>query len=176
AKEAAQILAEQFKKQHSDLLGKLAEISSENRKSQLSLVNKIESLLDTKRKLEMQLASLSKKRSTGQHTSAGADRPEVSLGKILVEQKPRSRSMPKPKPKPLEGKVLSVDSQYDFVIIDLGEKSGIKKRDRFFVMRRNRWIGEVEIEEVYKNMSLANIVSDKTSKTLRKNDKIVPAK
>ncbi|MFH1996950.1 MAG: hypothetical protein ABIJ27_08190 [Candidatus Omnitrophota bacterium] len=181
SKSATEILAKQFNQQHDDLLAKLTEISSENRKSQLSLVSKIETLLDAKRKLEMQLVGLSKGQAPrvidrpAAATSAAdeASRPGVSLGKIRVDKK---RHEPSPEPKPFEGKILSVDSQYDFVIIDMGEASGIKKKDRFFVLRRDRWIGEVEIEEIYKNMSLANIVSDKTTKTLRRNDKVVPAR
>jgi len=172
AKEATQILAEQFQDQHNSLLAKLSEITSENRKSQLSLVKKIESLLDTKHKLEIELASMSQGYAKRPRPSARFNQEGVSLGKILVEQK--NAPMPPPE-KTLEGRVLSVDTQYDFVIVDLGKDSGIKPKDRFFILRRDRWIGEVEIEEVYKNMSLANIVPGKMAKTLRRNDKVVPA-
>jgi len=168
-KEATQLLAQQFQRQHEDLLKQLSSITSENRESQLSLVSKIESILDAKHKLEIELVSMSKRQDLAAPTLQSTGREGISLGKILVEQKPLPQSTV------LEGKILSVDTQYDFVIIDLGKNSGVKTKDRFYVIRRERWIGEIEIEEVYKNMSLANIVSDKTVRNLRRNDKVVPA-
>lgn len=170
AKQTAETLAQQFQRQHEDTFQQLKNFTSDNRKIQLALIAKIESLIETKYDLEKQLAKLQEEQANqgaGQENTGASQ--EIPLGKINVQPKQKA---PEPTPSP-RGSVLSVDNNYNFAIIDLGKESGIKVKDRLMVLRRDKKVGEVEIKEVYRNMSIADIVTDKTTSALRKNDKVI---
>lgn len=51
------------------------------------------------------------------------------------------------------GKILEVNSEYNFVIINLGKENGIKKGMVFMVYREKKLLGKVEVEEVFGDMS-----------------------
>jgi hypothetical protein len=179
-KEATETLTREVKLQQEATLKELKNISAENRKIQLALISKIKSLIEAKRDLELRLAQ-AKSAAQQQQQAAGPENQnsqEVPLGKINVQKKPAETAAP-PKtaaiPKEaLEGIVLSVDNRYNFVIISLGKEKNIKPKDRFMVLRRDAKITEIEIKEVYDNMSLADIISSKSLKDVRKYDRVIP--
>lgn len=53
----------------------------------------------------------------------------------------------------LNGKILEVNREYNFVIVNLGKDDGVKKGMVFMVYRDRRLIGKVEVEEVFSDMS-----------------------
>ncbi|MFH1622868.1 MAG: hypothetical protein ABIA97_07120 [Candidatus Omnitrophota bacterium] len=58
----------------------------------------------------------------------------------------------------LTGRVLSVNKENEFVVIDLGENSGAKTNDKFNVYRENKFIATIEIIQLRKDISASNIV------------------
>lgn len=66
----------------------------------------------------------------------------VELKKIVVKLTP-----------PLEGRVLDVNKEYNFVIIDLGEKDNIKSGDVFGIYRKDQLIAKAVAENIYEDMS-----------------------
>lgn len=66
----------------------------------------------------------------------------VELKKIVVKLTP-----------PLEGKVLDINKEHNFVIIDLGEKDNIKKGDVFGIYRKDQLIAKAVAENIYNDMS-----------------------
>ena len=168
ARETTKEFAQQFQRQQEDIFKQIKNFTLESRKTQLTLIAKIETLIETKHDLEKQLAKLQEERNSQEDTQPATT--EIPLGKINVQQQ---RKIPEPA-SPTAGTVLSVDNTYNFAIIDLGKESGIKVKDRLLILRQEKKIGEVEVKEVYRNMSLADIIPDKTLGTLRKNDKVIP--
>jgi hypothetical protein len=169
AKEATEMLAKQVQLQNEDTFSQIKNLASENRKAELTLIAKIRSLIEIKHDLEKRL---SETKAATQEEPSVKETPktaEIPLGKINVQRKPSE-----PSPPSLEGTVLSVDNRYNFVIIDLGKEKNIKPKDKFFVMRKETKISEIEIKEIYDNMSLADIIPSKTIKDIRKYDRIVP--
>lgn len=72
----------------------------------------------------------------------------------------------------IKGKVLSVNKQYDFVVIDLGQQDGISKGMIFDVYRGKKQIGKVQIETVRKSISAAAVMKDWTTGRLVAGDTV----
>lgn len=63
----------------------------------------------------------------------------------------------------LSGKILAINRDNNFVIVDLGEDTGIKVGDSFQVYREDTRIGVIEIIKVSKTVSAADIKKESTS-------------
>lgn len=91
-----------------------------------------------------------------------SDSKEVELPPIIVsaagpafsETSPNESSEPTPG---VNGKVVSVNDENNFVILDLGENSGVKLGDSLSVYRGSEYIAGVEIIQVRKDISAADI-------------------
>ncbi len=68
------------------------------------------------------------------------------------------------------GKVLSVDRENNFAVIDLGENAGVKKGDAFQVFRGDQPIGELSVVETRRNYSACDI--RKETSTIQAGDKV----
>jgi chromosome segregation ATPase len=68
------------------------------------------------------------------------------------------------------GKVLSVDRENNFAVIDLGDNAGVKKGDMFQVFRGEQMIGEVSVIETRRNYSACDI--RKETATIQAGDKV----
>ena len=58
----------------------------------------------------------------------------------------------------IEGKVLVVNSEYNFVMIDLGAKDGIRIGEDLIACRGDKFLGKVRIEKIYPQGSAASIL------------------
>lgn len=72
----------------------------------------------------------------------------VELKKIVVKPKEE-----------LTGKILVVNRDFHFLVIDLGRKNSISVNDEFVVYNGFLEVGRVQIERVYEAMSTASILS-----------------
>lgn len=98
----------------------------------------------------------------------------VELGKVVVnsevlKEKPAasaastSKVEKKPeasKSKALEGKVMVVNKDYNFAVINLGSKDGVKVDNVFSVFRGGKVIGELKVEKVHESMAAAGFSED----------------
>jgi len=50
---------------------------------------------------------------------------------------------------PIRGKVIGVDQQLGLVIIDVGQRRGVKIGHSFMVVRGNKYVGKVVVDEVF---------------------------
>lgn len=53
----------------------------------------------------------------------------------------------------LNGKILEINREYNFVIINLGKEDNVEKGMVFLVYREKKLIGKVEVEEMFQDMS-----------------------
>ena len=69
-----------------------------------------------------------------------------------------------PLPPNLAGKVTAVDSQYDFVVLNVGESQGVREHGELLVGRgagaKAQLVGRLRILSVEKDRSIANIMPD----------------
>lgn len=87
---------------------------------------------------------------------------EIDLEKIVVA----------PKDVP-EGRVLSVDADTEFMIINLGAKDGLQPGLVMSVYRGQEYLGDVKVTRVQPEMSAADFIPPFSSRKVRKNDQVV---
>lgn len=58
----------------------------------------------------------------------------------------------------LEGKVLVVNRDHDFIVINMGSKDGVKLGDKFYVYQADNLLGEVKIEKLHDSMAAAGFL------------------
>ena len=61
-------------------------------------------------------------------------------------------------PTGLKGKVLAADPRYDFVVLDIGDKQGVRENGRMLVNRNGKLIAKVQIKSVQADRSIANVM------------------
>ncbi len=113
----------------------------------------------------------------------------VELGKIVVspetqpsvqppveeiKAKPQAKAKPQKVTVPaLEGKVLVVNRDYDFVVINVGSKDGVGIDNVFSVYHDNKYIGDIKIEKVHDSMSAADFITSGIKDKINENDRVV---
>jgi DNA repair exonuclease SbcCD ATPase subunit len=70
-----------------------------------------------------------------------------------------------------EGKVLIVNKEFNFVVINLGSKDKINVGDEFLVSRAGKPIGDLKVEKVHELMSAAGF-SEQLKDLIKENDKV----
>lgn len=103
----------------------------------------------------------------------------VQLGTIVVgpeagrtAQTPAKAFLEQPA-SPLKGKVLVVNKDYNFIVINLGSKDGVSIGDEFSLYHDNKYLGDVKIGKVHDSMSAADFVSTEIKNRVREGDKVL---
>jgi len=138
-----------------------------NLKKELETVNK--ELQDKITELEKEVEAAKAKQGTssqavpvpveGQMNSGSLD---VELDKIVVVP---NRAM--------EGRIINVDLESEFVIFNLGEKEGISLDKIMSLYRGNNYLGDIKVTSVQPQMSAADTIPPLSAKVIRKNDRVV---
>ena len=142
--------AEQSKNQ--DLVGKMSSVGQENK----DLQEKVQQIGG-----EAVVAASAEKKEALAKAVEEVNR-EVDLDKIVVA----------PSSKP-DGRILSVDADTEFVIVNLGEKDGIALGDIMSVYRGSDFLGDIRVTRVQAEMSAADFIPPFSSRKVRKNDQVV---
>jgi len=98
---------------------------------------------------------------------------EVQLEKIVVAPNPQEEAPVVSPAVPLEGKVLVVNREYDFIVINLGQKDGVNLGDTFEVLRKDKSLGQAKVEEVRDTMSVATPGTKDMIKQIKEDDRVV---
>lgn len=89
------------------------------------------------------------------------DAPSVNLEDIVVA------------PRESDGRILSVDTDTEFVVINLGEKNGVQMGDILSVVRGKDYLGDIKVTRVQPEMSAADFIPPFSSRIVRKNDQVI---
>lgn len=149
----------------SDLETKLNETQKDVEKMQAQLKDSE----DKKAQLEVKIKEL--------ETQAQQARAQgVELGTIVVgpEDSASSEAVTAPpaeQVKGLEGKVLVVNKEYNFVVINLGNKDGVNVNDIFSIYHDNKYIGDVKVGKTHDSMSAADFISTSTKDLVSEGDR-----
>lgn len=92
---------------------------------------------------------------TQKATVAGTQRPSVSAS---------------------EGKVLVVNREYNFGVINLGSKDGVVIGDIFYVYHGNKYIGDIALEKIHDSMAAAGFTSANVKNKIAEGDRVVKKK
>lgn len=74
----------------------------------------------------------------------------VELEKIIVSHRPR-----------LEGKIIGLNNDYSWVVVNLGKTSPLRQGMILTVVRESQAIGRIQVEEILEDMANARILSQK---------------
>lgn len=157
----------------------------------INLETKLSDLQEVIKDKEVQIKELSSQKSELEEQMKAVKQSEsqrVELGTIVVSPeetvsaKSRAAAIVKdvaPAKAPqfssevLEGKVLVVNKNYNFVVINLGIQDGITVGSEFSVYRKKQFLGDLKIEKVHDSMSAAGFLTDGLSYKLNEGDRVV---
>jgi len=136
-----------------------------------SLQGQLKALESTKTELETKVKELENKTA------------EVNLEKIVVNS-PGESSVPNQPAgskseeaffvtSASEGKVLVVNKDNAFAVINLGEAEGLTLKDVFSVYREDKFLGDVEVEELREHMAIVGFLSSDLKNQIKENDRVV---
>jgi len=78
-----------------------------------------------------------------------------------------------PTPVGVEGKVLVVNKDYDFVVINVGSKDDVQIGNIFAAYHSNNYIGDIKIEKVHDTMAAAGFMTDDIKNKINEGDRVV---
>lgn len=73
----------------------------------------------------------------------------------------------------LEGKVLVVNRDYNFVVVDIGLKDDIKMDTVLTLFRDGKYVGEAKVEKIYDTMSAATISKEIKAGSIMVDDRVI---
>jgi len=72
----------------------------------------------------------------------------------------------------LDGRVLSVDRDTEFVIVNIGENQGISIGNVLSVYRNNNYMGDIKVTRTQAEMSAADLIQPLSIRKIKKDDQI----
>jgi chromosome segregation ATPase len=138
----------------------------------LNLDKKLQQLQNEKTELERKLKEanivLEKKILESGETKEKYPPSEKSLTQSvelppIVVRSPESEIEVSPQRAVSKGKVLAVNREHNFIVIDLGEEQGVKVGDIFSIYRDDQKIANVEVIQTRKNVSACDIRQQSTN-------------
>ena len=73
----------------------------------------------------------------------------------------------------LEGKVLVVNKEYNFIVTNIGSEDNVTLGDIITVFRDGKYVGEGQIEKIYDTMSASTVVKETKPGAIQVNDRAV---
>ena len=151
--------------------------------------DQLKTLEDKRAELEAKIKDLEAKSKTAQGQGG------VELGTIVVApegqqpqqgqtQIPADQTQPPqdqqlqgtPTPAPAsaqEGKVLVVNKDYNFAVLNLGNKDGVAVGNVYSIYHGNKYLGDVKVEKVHDSMAAAGFLSPEVKDKVSEGDKAV---
>ena len=134
--------------------------------------------------LESQLAQLESEKATLTNriveledgTSGGVQLGEIVVGPQTadVSEEQAAEAAQQLPITSLQAKVLVVNKKYNFAVIDLGSRDGIKFNDIFSVYQGNNYIGDIQVEKVHESMAAAGFLTPAIIDKIKEGDKVIP--
>ncbi|MCM8797268.1 MAG: hypothetical protein NC923_05270 [Candidatus Omnitrophica bacterium] len=97
---------------------------------------------------------------------------KTGADKVKPEEK-KAKSSPPPVSGDIEGKVLVVNKEYDFVVINIGAQDGLRLGDQFSVFHDNEYVGDIKVEKLQDNMAAAGFLSPDLKSAVNEGDRVV---
>jgi hypothetical protein len=151
--------AEQLKAERDQLAEQVTKLKSD----QQGLQTQLSTLQQEKEELEIKLAEFSPQPTVELDRVVVTD-PEASLGSLALTQPAGSQVST------VQGQVIVVNREYDFVVINLGRNQGLAVGQEFRVIRGERVMGRVKVEKIYDELSAAAILPDTDKDAIREGD------
>jgi len=167
----------------SDLETKLQQVQKDAEKTQAQLKDLGSKKTQLEAKIKDLEAQVQQTQPQQQSQAQG-----VELGTIVVAPEGSSVSdqatsvLPEERPKEkvvtasLEGKILVVNKDYNFAVINLGSKDGVNVGDIFSLYHNNKYTGDIKVEKIHESMSAADFISPSIKDVISEGDRVVQKK
>lgn len=73
----------------------------------------------------------------------------------------------------LEGRVVVVNREYNFIVVDVGIKNDVEMGDFLTIFRSGKYVGEAQVEKIYDTMSAATIIKETKPKAIMVDDNVI---
>lgn len=136
------------------------------------------SVQDQTKKLEYQLAQLRKERKELAAKLTEVKGTTVELEKVVVKpQEPMNLPPPPVSSSPVDsttvtGRVLVVNREYDFLVINVGKANGVAIGDEFEIWRDSQSVGRVKVEKLYEALSAASLLPGTDKQQVHEGDTV----
>lgn len=98
----------------------------------------------------------------------------ATLDKVIQDMDAKQGVAGSPKiPEGTMGRILVVNPDWNFVILDIGSEQGLVANAEMLIHRKDQLIGKVRISTVEKTMSVAEVVSDWTKQAVNEGDYVL---
>ena len=130
---------------------------------------RLATLAETNKSMESKIDEL----KAGLSSAAGQNTPEVSPpGSSNGEKVELDKIVVSPQ-NGIQGHILSIDPDAEFVIFNLGMKEGIKPDDLLSVFQGDKYLGDIKATRVQDELSAADIIPPLSISEIHKNDTVV---
>ena len=134
----------------------------------------IEQLEQDKTSLQAQINDLNEKVAQAEDANRDLQDKIVTLDQTVKELEGQLGTGGRPPlPKGLSGKVLVVNKDWNFVILDIGSEKGLAPNAEMLVHREDKLVGKVLISAVSKSLAIAEIENDWQQSPLMEGDFVV---
>lgn len=128
--------------------------------------------IDEKKALEAKIDELNKSSAPVQ----AVDLPQVTVSQADVAQAAQQENaglieQPQPPTEPSK-RVLKINKEFDFIIIDAGQKDGVEIGRDIEIYRDNQLVGKGRIEKVYESLSAAAILPEFNKDDIKEGDSV----
>jgi len=132
--------------------------------------SQIDQLQKDKTALQTQIGDLNNQLVKAEEEMRDLQDQVSTLDKIVKENTPSGKP---PLPIGLTGKIAVVNSDWNFVVLDIGSDAGLVRDAQMLVHRADKLIGKVKISNVQKSMAIAEIMMDWEQSPIREGDYVL---
>lgn len=97
----------------------------------------------------------------------------TAKGKSKAKAAKQKIAAPAVNPAVPDSKIMIVNKEFDFAVINLGSRDGVSVGDEFSITREGKYIGDLKVEKVHDSMSAAGFLPE-LKDLIKENDKITP--
>lgn len=152
------------------------ELDKEKREK-LSISKKLEELQFDYEKVKKEAAKIKNEKMMLEQKVSELEEKSVNLDKIVVSPQSSLSEEPKePIRDLLRGRVLVVNKEYNFIVLDLGQNDGVKKGMVFEIREGSEFLGKAEIDKVYETMSSATLLPGSNINFIKKGNLVIESR
>ncbi len=131
----------------------------------------IASLEQEKATQQTQIDELNNKIATMEDEKQDLNDKVVTLEQTIVDLEAlKGESIGRPLPRGISGKIMLVNKDWNFVVLNLGSKDGLVPNAEMLVHRGDKLVGKIQISGVAKEMAIADINSSWSVSQVREGD------
>jgi len=144
---AAQVKAGEKDKEIEDLKAKIAAVPEEPQESP--------QVAELQTKLQEALTKLEEQTQVAKALESKQQDAEARVAELAAEKARRDRGLSAPG---LEGKILAVDPNWNFVVLSIGDRQGVARNSTLLVKRGRTLIGKLKVTSVDPSTSIADVI------------------